>query len=218
MAPASSTASFTAAAPTAPTPPSTIRRPGRRWHRYLRHQRFGPNRPVQVTGTPTPPSSIAVAPTAPTPHTNQAAETELREHLSPRHQQFSLGGRVLPATPTATTRVFWTAMALSLPSPFRALAAPTPLQEASTTPARWLGWYVDSSGIEHGFVYSGGTYTTLDDPSTRPRAPAAVGIDEFGPDHWLLSDLSGTHGFLASLSPPSPASIISVTDNVCSGS
>ncbi len=34
-----------------------------------------------------------------------------------------------------------------------------------------VGWYFDSSGIEHGFLYSGGTngtYTTLDDPSTTP--------------------------------------------------
>ena len=27
-----------------------------------------------------------------------------------------------------------------------------------------VGYYIDSSGTEHGFLYSGGTYTTLDDP------------------------------------------------------
>jgi probable HAF family extracellular repeat protein len=27
-----------------------------------------------------------------------------------------------------------------------------------------VGFYVDSSGATHGFLYSGGAYTTLDDP------------------------------------------------------
>jgi probable HAF family extracellular repeat protein len=76
-----------------------------------------------------------------------------------------------------------------------------------------VGSYLDSSGIEHGFLYSGGTYTTLDDPSTT-AGTAAVGINDSGQIVGYYEDLSGTHGFLASLSPPSPASITSVTDNV----
>ena len=91
-----------------------------------------------------------------------------------------------------------------------------------------VGWYFDSSGIEHGFLYSGGTngtYTTLDDPSTTPgtimvgphliAGTAAAGINDLGQIVGYYHDLSGIRGFLASpLSPLSPASIISVTDNV----
>ena len=53
-------------------------------------------------------------------------------------------------------------------------AAPTPRSTIRWAPGHLrygindagqiVGFYIDSSGILHGFLYSGGTYTTLDDP------------------------------------------------------
>ena len=77
-----------------------------------------------------------------------------------------------------------------------------------------VGSYVDSSGIAHAFLYSGDTYTTLDDPLAFPGATRAVGINDLGQIVGYYRDVTGLHGFLASLSPPSPASITSVIDNV----
>jgi probable HAF family extracellular repeat protein len=57
-----------------------------------------------------------------------------------------------------------------------------------------VGYYSDAMGFTHGFVYSNGTYTTLDDPlgvgTTR-----ALGINDFGQ---IVGSYGGRHGFLYS--------------------
>jgi len=58
-----------------------------------------------------------------------------------------------------------------------------------------VGRYTDASGIIHGFLLSGGTYTTLDDPdATTGTFPA--GINNFGQIVGYYSNGFGTHAFL----------------------
>ena len=67
---------------------------------------------------------------------------------------------------------------------------------------------MDSSGLEHGFLYSGGTYTTLDDP-LGTEGTFASGINNAGQIVGDYYDSSGTlHGFLAGpASAPPPTSV-----------
>ncbi len=61
-----------------------------------------------------------------------------------------------------------------------------------------VGDYADSSGAVHGFLYSGGSYTTLDDPSGT-NGTIAHGINDAGQIVGYYIDSSGTeHGFLYS--------------------
>jgi len=61
-----------------------------------------------------------------------------------------------------------------------------------------VGYYVDSSGIDHGFLYSGGTYTTLNDPSGS-KGTVAAGINDQGQIVGHYADSSnGLHAFLYS--------------------
>jgi len=61
-----------------------------------------------------------------------------------------------------------------------------------------VGFYVDSSGATHGFLYSGGTYTTLDDP-LGTGGTFAQGINDQGQIVGYYIDSSNTlHGFLYS--------------------
>ena len=48
------------------------------------------------------------------------------------------------------------------------------------TSGQIAGYYLDSSNSSHGFLYSGGTYTTLDDP-------LAATVAGGGPDHPVFS-------------------------------
>ena len=69
---------------------------------------------------------------------------------------------------------------------------------ASTTRARSSGVYIDSSGTLHGFLDSGGIYTTLDDP-LGAKGTVANGINDAGQIVGYYVDSSGTpHGFLYS--------------------
>ena len=62
-----------------------------------------------------------------------------------------------------------------------------------------VGYYVDSNGDAHGFLYSNGVYTTLNEPSTSSSNPEtfATGINNAGEIVGYYVDSSGvTHGFL----------------------
>ena len=71
-----------------------------------------------------------------------------------------------------------------------------------------VGDYVDSSGVQHGFLYSGGTYTTLNAPSGT-NGTDAYGINDLGQIVGYYKDSSSTeHGFLYTAAAPTPRSTI----------
>jgi probable HAF family extracellular repeat protein len=51
---------------------------------------------------------------------------------------------------------------------------------AINTSGQVVGYYVDANGQTHGFIYSGGSYTTLDDPSAVGGGTVADGINDAG--------------------------------------
>lgn len=56
-----------------------------------------------------------------------------------------------------------------------------------------VGWYADASGVQHGFLLSGGTATTIDDPGGTTNAE---GINNKGEISGLYTDSSSNrHGF-----------------------
>jgi hypothetical protein len=60
-----------------------------------------------------------------------------------------------------------------------------------------VGWYDDTSGGTHGFLYNGSTYTTLDDPLARPSGftePRAISGGNIVGDYYDNSGFS--HAFL----------------------
>jgi uncharacterized membrane protein len=63
-----------------------------------------------------------------------------------------------------------------------------------------VGFYIDSSGIDHGFLDSNGHYTTLNDPSAGTgsgQGTLAFGINDSGQIVGEYYDSSGVqHGFL----------------------
>src|SRR5262249_25121844 len=64
--------------------------------------------------------------------------------------------------------------------------------------------YWDSHGTAHGFLYSGGTYTTLDDP-LGTKGTVAGGINDTGQIVGGYFDSNGTeHGFLLTITPNPP--------------
>ena len=58
-----------------------------------------------------------------------------------------------------------------------------------------VGWYVDGSGYNHGFLYNGSTYTTLDDPNG-VGSTYAQGIDGKNIVGWYVDTNGYTHGFI----------------------
>jgi probable HAF family extracellular repeat protein len=77
-----------------------------------------------------------------------------------------------------------------------------------------VGYYIDSSGTEHGFLYSGGTYTTLDDP-VGAKGTLVSGINDAGQIAGVYLDSSGAqHGFLANPSPTTSTPPTSVQQEV----
>ena len=60
-----------------------------------------------------------------------------------------------------------------------------------------VGSYTASNGNGYGFLYSGGTYTTIDDPLASGFT-AAQGINSTGQIVGYYNDNSGQHGFLYS--------------------
>jgi probable HAF family extracellular repeat protein len=68
-----------------------------------------------------------------------------------------------------------------------------------------VGFYEDSNGDEHGFLYNGGIYTTLDDPEAFDTT--AFGINKNGHVVGVRLDKFGDRGFLEipGPNPPPPA-------------
>ena len=62
-----------------------------------------------------------------------------------------------------------------------------------------VGYYVDASGANHGFVLSGGIYTALNDPIGDPGSTRAFGINATGQIVGIYNASGvGTSGFLYS--------------------
>src|SRR5712671_3985436 len=64
-----------------------------------------------------------------------------------------------------------------------------------------VGWYFTAGPVRHGFVYSGGSYTALDDPSAGSmvgQGTLANGINATGQIVGSYTNNSGSHGFLYS--------------------
>ena len=73
-----------------------------------------------------------------------------------------------------------------------------------------VGAYYDSSGVEHGFLYNGSTYTTINDPSAGTGSGQGTSLNGISGN--LLTgfyiDSSGvSHGFEAELTVPEPSTI-----------
>src|SRR5438105_7811892 len=60
-----------------------------------------------------------------------------------------------------------------------------------------VGAYTDANLHTHSFLYSGGTFTTLDDPSAT-TGTLALGINDAGQIVGYYTDASSAHGFLYS--------------------
>jgi len=76
-------------------------------------------------------------------------------------------------------------------------AAPTPSAIGIKTADEIVGFYEDSSGVFHGFLLSGGTYTTVDFPGA--ACTEAIDINDTGEVdglYSLKSDCSSSEGFL----------------------
>jgi probable HAF family extracellular repeat protein len=65
-----------------------------------------------------------------------------------------------------------------------------------------VGYYADSNGDEHGFLYNGGIYTTIDDPGAFDTT--AFGINKNGHVVGVRFDKFRDHGFLG-IPGPNPA-------------
>src|SRR5258707_259326 len=124
-----------------------------------------------------------------------------------------------PLQPESTTRAR-SSGTISIP-PIRSTASFSTLTAALTPPSMipWgvkgtllsgingtgqiVGLYYDSGGITHGFLLSGGTYTTLDDPLAT-NGTFARNIDDAGQIVGLYNDANGTHGFFLTITPNTP--------------
>jgi probable HAF family extracellular repeat protein len=67
-----------------------------------------------------------------------------------------------------------------------------------------VGYYGDSNGKTHGFLYSGGSYITIDDPLNTDLSEA-LDINSAGQIVGVYNNATGLHGFLLTITPnPSP--------------
>jgi probable HAF family extracellular repeat protein len=76
-------------------------------------------------------------------------------------------------------------------------SGPTTTADGINGSGQIVGGYFDSSFHGHGFLYSNGTYTTLDDPMAS-QSTFASGINDAGQIVGQYSDATGNHGFLYS--------------------
>jgi len=80
-----------------------------------------------------------------------------------------------------------------------------------------VGGYADNSG-SHSFLYSGGKYTTLDDPLATPGSTNANGINDKGQIVGGYGDSYGEHGFFYSGGKYTPLNDpLSIFDPNCGG-
>ena len=61
-----------------------------------------------------------------------------------------------------------------------------------------VGYYSGTSGAVHGYLYSGGKFTTIDVPFSVAKDTACYGINNSGEIVGLWDDAATTHGFLLS--------------------
>ena len=89
---------------------------------------------------------------------------------------------------------------LSLSAPANGVGAPS--ARGINNAGQMVGFYLDSNSQAHGFLYSGGVYTALDDPLASHGAPYGgtyvYGINNLGQIVGSYADGTGTHGFLYS--------------------
>src|SRR5262249_58906096 len=79
-----------------------------------------------------------------------------------------------------------------------------------------VGRYFNASGT-HGFLYSGGIYTTLDDPLAT-NGTNATGINNTGQIVGNYTDSTGAHGFLETTVPNPPPPAATTADLIFRGS
>jgi hypothetical protein len=95
--------------------------------------------------------------------------------------------------PPAVSTVSWKAVAPTPPSTIQ--RPPTaPLHTGINATGQIVGDYGNASGL-HGFLKSGSTYTTLDDPSAS-TGTQALGINDSGLIVGVYGSNTGIHGFL----------------------
>jgi probable HAF family extracellular repeat protein len=108
----------------------------------------------------------------------------------PFGQQFDHGFLYNPTDGTYTT----------LDDPF---AAPGPFATVATginDLGQIVGYFTDANGGQHGFLYTVGTFITLDVPSTPPNGTFPHGIN----NNQVVGSTFGGHGFLATIGPSLP--------------
>jgi len=77
-----------------------------------------------------------------------------------------------------------------------------------------VGYYLDSSQVAHGFLYSGSTYTTIDDP-LGTKGTVAQGINDAGQIVGYYIDSGGnTHGFILTIGPNPPPPVGTSADMI----
>jgi probable HAF family extracellular repeat protein len=76
------------------------------------------------------------------------------------------------------------------------LASQGTFAEAINDLGQVVGYYQDSSGWQHGFLYSAGNYLTLDNPSANPRYTFPTGINDLGHIVGSNGGVNGQEGFL----------------------
>jgi probable HAF family extracellular repeat protein len=79
-----------------------------------------------------------------------------------------------------------------------------------------VGYYADNNGDEHGFLYNGGIYTTIDDPGA--FGTTAFGINKNGHVVGGRFDKFGDHGFLEIPAPNPPPPAGTTADLILRGS
>ena len=84
------------------------------------------------------------------------------------------------------------------------LAAPaSTVAQGINNAGQIVGYYVGSDGKTHGFLYSGGSYITIDDPLNTDLSEA-LDINSAGQIVGVYNNATGLHGFLLTITPNPP--------------
>jgi hypothetical protein len=78
-----------------------------------------------------------------------------------------------------------------------------------------VGDYLDSTDTAHGFLYSGGSYTTIDPPGR--TGISIAGINDIGQIVGSYNDPSGQHGFIATPNSAPPPTVVADTTSATIG-
>src|SRR5579864_7408962 len=102
-----------------------------------------------------------------------------------------VGALALIATAATPASAAYTFTTLDVP-------AGTDTEAAGISGGTIVGIY-SANGVNHGFVYNGGTFTTLDDPSAAPGGttyPSGVSGSTIVGSYYVAGSGSGFHGFI----------------------